>query len=285
MIDYNEIENFSRADGRTQEKFALRKLGKILKQRKSNVLDVLRQEGIRVPKKAKPRFIIKAIRKNLNNRRLRDKLAIMMLWDSTLDGAVARAKTSDFIGTKADGSARLLGSGEKLAGLFKSDPNKVKGAGWEKLGNFFKGDPNRERKPFGETGFGQLFQKDPNKERKAFGDTKFGQGFNNLFKRGVDSETGEKTTSKFGDFLRANTENIGTLGASLFGGLFGKKGEEEVANSYDNTSRSTDGGQPPAPQGVPMMNIILFGGLAIAGVVAVVYFTNRGSGNKAKASA
>ena len=31
--------------------------------------------------------------------------------------------------------------------------------------------------------------------------------------------------------------------------------------------------------------IILFGGLAIAGVVAVVYFANRGSGNKAKASA
>lgn len=277
MIDTNEVENFSRADGRTQEKFALRKLGKILKQRKNNVLDVLRQEGIRVPKKARPRFIIKAIRKNARNRRLMDKLAIMMLWDSTLDGASARARTSGFIGTKADGSARLLGSGEGLQNLFKSDPNKTKGAGWEKLGNFFKGDPNKERKAFGDTGFGKLFQSDPNKEKKAFGDTKFGAGFNNIFKGGVDSE-GNKTKSKFGDFLSNNSDNLTTLAGSLFGGLFNKGGEEQVANSYENTNSSNEGGgggNQPQNQGIGMGKILLFGAIAIGGIVAI-YFASKG---------
>ena len=283
MIDTNEVENFSRADGRTQEKFALRKLGKILKQRKKNVLDVLRQEGIRVPRNARPRFIVRAIKRNARNRRLMDKLAIMMLWDSTLDGASARAKTSNLIGTKADGSARLLGSGEGLKNLFQSDPNKTKGAGWEKLGNFFRGDPNKERKPFGETGFGKLFQKDPNKERKAFGDTKFGRGFNNLFASGVDSE-GNKTKSKFGEFLSNNTENLGTLASSLFGGLFNKGGEEQVADSYTNTNANPDGrsGTPPQPEGVSIGRIALFGGIALVGVLAITYFAGKGKG---KASA
>jgi len=279
MIDTNEVENFSRADGRTQEKFALRKLGKILKQRKNFVLDVLRQEGIRVPRNARPRFIVRAIKRNARNRRLMDKLAIMMLWDSTLDGASARAKTSNLIGTKADGSARLLGSGEKLAGLFKSDPNKTKGAGMEKLANFFKGDPNKPNKTFSETKVGQFFG-----GGKKFSETKFGAGFNNLFQRGVDSE-GNKTQSKFGEFLSANSENLTTLAGSLFGGLFNKGGEEQVANSYTNTSANPDGGlTPPQQGGLSMGNIALFGGIALVGVIAITYFASKGSGN-AKASA
>ena len=159
----------------------------------------------------------------------------------------------------------MFGTGEGLQNLFKKDPNKTKGAGWEKLGNFFKGDPNKEKKG-GFFGTG-----------KTFGETKFGTGFNNMFKGGVDSD-GNKTKSKFGDFLSNNSDNLTTLAGSLFGGLFNKGGEEQVADSYENTNSSNEGGgggNQPQNQGVGMGKILLFGAIAIGGIVAI-YFASKG---------
>ena len=169
-------------------------------------------------------------------------------------------KYDDFLGKKEGGSGVgnfFRSVGDKL----KGDPNKVKGQGWDK--------------------FKSVFQKDPNKERKAFGDTKFGSFWNDTFKKGEDG-----SKSKFGQFASDNSDSIFNIGATFLTGIFNKKGEEEVQESYETTPKEDGtgnqggggGGNKPA---IPMP-LIIGGGLAI--IVALVLIV-KGSGGGSQATA
>jgi hypothetical protein len=251
MIYSNEEQHFYRADGRTQEKIALRNLGKLLKQRKNTLIEVLKSEGIKLPRKAKPKQLIRVIKQHARNKNLRKKLAIMMLWDKTLDKEVDKTK-SGFIGDKKDGTER---TGLNLGNLFKKNPDKVKGEGWKK--------------------FKSVFAKDPDKEKKKWGDTNLGSKFNSIFKGGTDEE-GNETQSKFGGFLSGNSDFLKDLGGSLLGGLLNKNAEKEIEDSVDNTMPPSDKNQNQDNQreqgGVNMKTIALIGGglLLVGGVIYAV---------------
>jgi hypothetical protein len=247
------------ASGNTKQKLVLNKLGKLLKQRKPVIIEALRNAKIKVKQNATPRQIIRLIKSNPHNDKLRQNLGATILFDNEMvkgERDKFDNQYSTLVGPKKDGSQR---KGLNLGSVFSSNnPDKVKGQGWDKFKSIFTGDPN--------------------KEKKDWGSTKVGAGLNNIF-QGQTDDDGNKQPSKARDFFNQNQSEIWSFGTNVLGGLFTDKGEDEVMESVEttpsNSSNESPKSDPDKDTGMNPMWLI-GGAVAVIGIIIVVVVASKG---------
>ena len=138
----NFIETYNNANGSGAQNLALNEFTQILGTNPDVVKGALLDAGIRVPYDVSNDGVVRAIRNNSSNPKLKKYLGAIVVASAEVDSY------DHFLGKKKDGSPR---AGTKFfSNIFKKkekDPNKPKGKGF--FGGIFKKDPETGKSKFG----------------------------------------------------------------------------------------------------------------------------------------
>ena len=138
----NFIETYNNANGSGAQNLALNEFTQILGTNPDVIKGALLDAGIRVPYDVSNDGLVRAIRNNSRNPKLKKYLGAIVVASAEVDSY------DHFLGKKKDGSPR---AGTKFfSNVFKKkdkDPNKPKGKGF--FGGIFKKDPETGKSKFG----------------------------------------------------------------------------------------------------------------------------------------
>ena len=138
----NFIETYNNANGSGAQNLALNEFTQILGTNPDVIKGALLDAGIRVPYDVSNDGLVRAIRNNSRNPKLKKYLGAIVVASAEVDSY------DHFLGKKKDGSPR---AGTKFfSNVFKKkdkDPNKPKGKGF--FGGIFKKDPETGKSRFG----------------------------------------------------------------------------------------------------------------------------------------
>jgi hypothetical protein len=260
---YNFVESYSNADGSKRNSIVLNELGKVVKTQPSAIISALKDAGVRVPRKASRKDLIKLIAKNKRNRKLSENLAILIVANATTsDGilSVGARKTDNLIDSPrrgrffnlAEDKLPTLGASAGLQGLAQGTGNLqgVEGGNASGGGNFWKN-------------IGSWFQR--RQETKS-------QQPKTTSKDGTPEQTGWQ---KFTSWFNKNRGTIGQVAQTTYDSL------QQSGNIPQGNFGSTPP-PPPIPQATWFernRNVAIIGVVAILG--GVVYFATKG-GKKGK---
>ena len=138
---YNFVESYSNADGTQKNGMVLSELGKVIHNEPSAVAIALKDSGVKVPRKATKKDLVRLIVANKRNRRLSENLAILITGNATqlknaylsadgLDAPLPTLSTSQGLQGLAKGTQGLQGtSGTEGGGFLKGLGNWLSGRG------------------------------------------------------------------------------------------------------------------------------------------------------------
>jgi hypothetical protein len=139
---YNFVESYSNADGTQKNGMVLSELGKVIRNEPNAVILALKDAGIRVPRKATRRDIVRIIVANKRNRKLSENLAILITGSATqMKNAYLSADGLDAPIPTLSGSQGLQGLSRGTQGLQgTTGTQSAQGEGFLKgLGNWLSG--------------------------------------------------------------------------------------------------------------------------------------------------
>lgn len=258
---YNFVESYSNADGSKRNSIVLNELGAVIKTQPSAVISALKDAGVRVPKRASRKDLVRLIVANKRNRKLSENLAILIVAKATANNGILPKGTEKFdnlidpankngyyYNTNGDTPLPTLSGSAGLQGLAQGTgqlqgTQNQGGEFWKNIGNWFKG----------------------RQERKA-GQTKTTQ-----------DGTAEKTNfQRFQDWYNRNRGTIGQVAQTTY----------DSVQQGGNIGQGGNFGNQQFPPTTPPTwvernrNFVIIGVVAILG--GVVYFATRGAGKKGK---
>jgi len=202
---YNFVDTFSNADGSSKNNIVLGEIGKIIRTQPAAVISALQESGIRVPRKASKKELVRLILRNKRNRKLSENLGILI----TLN-----AQNSSFLNFGEDdelGKLPTATAQQALNQIRQNQPTEL--VGTEK-GNWLKN-------------IGDFFAK---RSAEKAGQTK-------------SDSTDPSGWNKFKDWFTKNRETIGQVGTSVYNSLQtggqintgGGDGNNDGGNNNQNT--------------------------------------------------
>jgi hypothetical protein len=253
---YNFVESYSNADGTQKNGMVLSELGKVIRNEPNAVILALKDAGIRVPRRATRRDLIRLIVANKRNRKLAENLSILIVANSTAPNGV------------------LPSGREKFDNLI--DPS-----GREKFDNAI--DPSRQ------TTYGPQTQAESEAESKknppipyALPTQEGGGFFKNIgdfFKGRQEAKANKPKTlpdgtpapsgfQRFQNWFNQNRGTIGQVAQTTYDSL-NRGGVPNLGGGFNNTP-------PPIRQETWVernRGVVIVGALAIIG--GVIYFATR----------
>lgn len=254
---YNFVESYSNADGSKRNSIVLNELGKVVNAQPSAVASALKDAGVKVPRKASRRELIRLITKNRRNRKLSENLAILIVANATSQSNVLPKGTDKFdnlidpsnnngyyhnvYGPQTQAEAQA--SAQQLLAGPTASTNQEGGGFWKNIGDFFKG----------------------RQEAKA-----------NQPKTAPDGTQEPTGWQKFTNWFNKNRGTIGQVAQTTYDSLQ-NSGKIPSGGNFGNTP-------PPPPISEPTWfeknrNVAIIGIVAILG--GVIYFAVKG-GKKGK---
>lgn len=258
---YNFVESYSNADGSKKNSIVLNELGKVIRTQPSAVISALKDAGIKVPRKASRRDLVRLITANKRNRKLSENLAILIVANTTAPSGVLPKGTDKFdnlidpsnnngyyYNTNGDEKLPTLSGSAGLQGLAQGTgqlqgTTQEGGGFWKGIGDFFRG----------------------RQEAKA-----------NQPKTAPDGTQEPTNWQKFQNWFNKNRGTIGSVAQTTYDSLQ-QSGKIPTGGGFGNTP-------PPPPIAQPTWfernrNVAIIGIVAILG--GVVYFATKG-GKKGK---
>jgi hypothetical protein len=247
---YNFVESYSNADGSKKNSIVLNELGKIIRTQPSAVISALKDAGIKVPRRASRRDLIRLIVANKRNRKLAENLAILIVANSTAPNGVlpsGREKFDNLIDPSGNDKVPTLSGSAGLQGLAQGtgqlQGTEEKGGFFKNIGDFFRG----------------------RQEAKA-----------NKPKTLPDGTPAPSGWQRFQSWFNQNRGTIGQVAQTTYDSLQ-QSGKIPTGGGFGNTP------PPPTTQATWFernKNVAIIGIVAILG--GVVYFATKGGGKKGK---
>jgi hypothetical protein len=247
---YNFVESYSNADGSKKNSIVLNELGKIIRTQPSAVISALKDAGIKVPRRASRRDLIRLIFANKRNRKLAENLAILIVANSTAPNGVlpsGREKFDNLIDPSGNDKVPTLSGSAGLQGLAQGtgqlQGTEEKGGFFKNVGDFFRG----------------------RQEAKA-----------NKPKTLPDGTPAPSGWQRFQSWFNKNRGTIGQVAQTTYDSLQ-TSGKIPTGGGFGNTP------PPPTTQATWFernKNVAIIGIVAILG--GVVYFATKGGGKKGK---
>lgn len=257
---YNFVESYSNADGSKKNAIVLNELGSVIATQPSSVILALKDAGIKVPRKASKRDLVRLITANKRNRKLSNNLAILIVANATQsNGRLMQGKdkfdnlidpnnnNGYYYNTNGDEKLPTLSGSAGLQGIAQGTgqlqgTNQEGGGVWKSIGNFFKG------------------------RQDAKGQTKTAPD-------GTQEPTGWQ---RFQNWFNRNRGTIGQVAQTTYDSLQ-TSGKIPTGKGFGNTP-------PPPPITPPTWfernkNVVIVGVLAVVGVG--IYLATKG-GKKGK---
>jgi hypothetical protein len=247
---YNFVESYSNADGSKKNSIVLNELGKVVRTQPSAVISALKDAGIRVPRRASRKDLIRLIVANKRNRKLAENLAILIVANTTATNDVlpnGREKFDNLIDPSGNDKVPTLSGSAGLQGLAQGtgqlQGTEEKGGFFKNIGDFFRGRQEaRANKP------------------KTLPD-------------GTPAPSGWQ---RFQSWFNQNRGTIGQVAQTTYDSLQ-QSGKIPTGGGFGNTP------PPPTTQATWFernKNVAIIGIVAILG--GVVYFATKGGGKKGK---
>jgi hypothetical protein len=247
---YNFVESYSNADGSKKNSIVLNELGKVVRNQPSAVISALKDAGIKVPRRASRRDLIRLIVANKRNRKLAENLAILIVANTTAPNGVlpsGREKFDNLIDPSGNDKVPTLSGSAGLQGLAQGtgqlQGTEEKGGFFKNIGDFFRGRQEaRANKP------------------KTLPD-------------GTPAPSGWQ---RFQSWFNQNRGTIGQVAQTTYDSLQ-QSGKIPMGGGFGNTP------PPPTTQATWFernKNVAIIGIVAILG--GVVYFATKGGGKKGK---
>ena len=143
---YNFVESYSNADGSKKNSIVLNELGKVIRTQPSAIISALKDAGIRVPRRASRKDLIRLIVANKRNRKLAENLAILIVANTTATNGVlpnGREKFDNLIDPSGNDKVPTLSGSAGLQGLAQGtgqlQGTEEKGGFFKNIGDFFRG--------------------------------------------------------------------------------------------------------------------------------------------------
>lgn len=258
---YNFVESYSNADGSKKNSIVLNELGKVVRTQPSAVISALKDAGIKVPRRASRKDLIRLIVANKRNRKLSENLAILIVANNTASNAILPKGADKFDNlidpTNNNGYYYNSNGDEKLptlsgsAGLQGLSQGTGQLQGTEEKGGFFKN-------------IGDFFR--GRQEAKA-----------NKPKTLPDGTPAPSGWQRFQSWFNQNRGTIGQVAQTTYDSLQ-TSGKIPTGGGFGST--------PPPPPITPPTWFERNRNVAIIGIVAilggVVYFATKGKGKKGK---
>lgn len=204
--NYNFVKSYSNADGTQRNSMVLNELGTIIRNEPSSITMALRDAGIKVPRRATRKDLVRLIARNKRNRKLSENLAILIVANTTQsNGLLAKGMDkfdnlidpsgSAFIGpqTEAEAMASAAAQGQ---GPTAQTPSERQANFFKNIGDFFRGRQERRANQ------GQGTATDGTAEQTNF------QRFQNWFNRNRGT-IGQVAGSTYDSLNRGGNVNIG----------------------------------------------------------------------------
>jgi hypothetical protein len=247
---YNFVESYSNADGSKKNSIVLNELGKVVRTQPSAIISALKDAGIRVPRRASRKDLIRLIVANKRNRKLAENLAILIVANTTATNGVlpsGREKFDNLIDPSGNDKVPTLSGSAGLQGLAQGtgqlQGTEEKGGFFKNIGDFFRGRQEaRANKP------------------KTLPD-------------GTPAPSGWQ---RFQSWFNQNRGTIGQVAQTTYDSLQ-QSGKIPTGGGFGNTP------PPPTTQATWFernKNVAIIGIVAILG--GVVYFATKGGGKKGK---
>ena len=248
---YNFVESYSNADGSKKNSIVLNELGKVVRTQPSAIISALKDAGIRVPRRASRKDLIRLIVANKRNRKLAENLAILIVANTTATNGVlpnGREKFDNLIDPSGNDKVPTLSGSAGLQGLAQGtgqlQGTEEKGGFFKNIGDFFRG----------------------RQEAKA-----------NKPKTLPDGTPAPSGWQRFQSWFNQNRGTIGQVAQTTYDSLQ-QSGKIPTGGGFGSTP-------PPPPTAQATWfernkNVAIIGIVAILG--GVVYFATKGGGKKGK---
>ena len=172
----NFVDSYNNTNGKGAQNLALNELSKVLGQNKEVVIGALNEAGVNVPQNASIEGIVKAMKRNSDNPRVKKYIGTIIVASSEVGD-----NYDHFLGKKADGTPR---AGTKFfQNIFKRKPK----------------DPNKPKKGV----FGGIFKKDETTGKRKFG---------NWFNKNKETINDVGSSALSGLFNRGKTDEVVSAG-------------------------------------------------------------------------
>lgn len=249
---YNFVESYSNADGSKKNSIVLNELGKVVRTQPSAIISALKDAGIRVPRRASRKDLIRLIVANKRNRKLAENLAILIVANTTATNGVlpnGREKFDNLIDPSGNDKVPTLSGSAGLQGLAQGtgqlQGTEEKGGFFKNIGDFFRG----------------------RQEAKA-----------NKPKTLPDGTPAPSGWQRFQSWFNQNRGTIGQVAQTTYDSLQQSGKIPTGGGSGGGSGNNND--LPPATWFERNKNVAIIGIVAILG--GVVYFATKGGGKKGK---
>jgi hypothetical protein len=250
---YNFVESYSNADGSKKNAIVLNELGAVIRTQPSAVISALKDAGVKVPKRASRRDLVRLIVSNKRNRKLSENLAILIVAKATANNGILPKGVDKFDNLiDPSGGNPTMGpqtQAEAQASAQQFGVGPTAQTNQERAGNFFKN-------------IGDFFR---GRQEARAGQT-----------RTTQDGTAEQTNfQRFQNWFNRNRGTIGQVAQTTY---------DSIQQSGNIGQGGNFGNQQLPPFREPTWvernrNFVIIGVVAILG--GVVYFATRG-GKKGK---
>ena len=153
---YNFVESYSNADGSKKNSIVLNELGNVVRNQPTAVILALKDAGVRVPRKASRRDLVRLITANKRNRQLSNNLAILIVANTTNSNDVLLKgkdkfdnlidpSTSPTYGPQTEAQAQAQAQSQGVGPTAQTNTERA-GNLFASIGNFFKGRQDKKGK-------------------------------------------------------------------------------------------------------------------------------------------
>lgn len=154
---YNFVESYSNADGSKKNSIVLNELGNVIRTQPSAVILALKDAGVKVPRKASRRDLVRLITANKRNRQLANNLAILIVANqSNANDVLLKGKdkfdnlidpsTSPTYGPQTQAEAQAQAQSQSAGPTAQTNTERA-GNLFASIGNFFRGRQEAKGKP------------------------------------------------------------------------------------------------------------------------------------------